>query len=107
MGNWVTQAVKHPSLDLRVVSSNPALGSTLGGAYLKKKNHKVLRGAWVAQLVKCPTLDFCSGHDLTVGGIEPHDGLCADSAEPAWDSLSPFISAPPPFPLALSLSQNK
>ena len=23
------------------------------------------------QLVKCPTLDFGSGHDLTVRGIEP------------------------------------
>ena len=25
------------------------------------------RGTWVAQLVKCLTLDFGSGHDLTVG----------------------------------------
>lgn len=24
------------------------------------------KGAWVAQLVKCPTLDFGSGHDLRV-----------------------------------------
>ena len=27
-----------------------------------------LWGAWVAQLVKCPTLDFGSGHDLRVMG---------------------------------------
>ena len=26
----------------------------------------IRRGAWVAQLVNCPTLDFGSGHDLTV-----------------------------------------
>ena len=26
----------------------------------------ILRGFWVAQLVKLPTLDFGSGHDLTV-----------------------------------------
>ena len=40
-----------------------------------------LRGAWVAQLVKCPTL--ASGHDLAVREFEPHVGLCADSSEPA------------------------
>ena len=33
-------------------------------------------GAWVAQSVKRPTLDFCLGHDLTVRGIEPRDGQC-------------------------------
>ena len=48
----------------------------------------------MAQSVKGP--DFCSGHELTACEIEPHVGLCADSKEPAWDSLSP-----------LSLSQNK
>ena len=42
----------------------------------------------MAQSVKRQTLDFGSGHDLTVRGIEPHSGLCADSIEPAWDSLS-------------------
>ena len=39
------------------------------------------------------TLDFRSGHDLTVRGIEPHLGLCADNVEPTWDSLS-SLSAP-------------
>ena len=39
-------------------------------------------GAWVAQLVKHPTLRFGSGRDLTVCEIEPHLGLCADSADP-------------------------
>ena len=59
----------------------------------------------MAQLVKCLTLGFSSGHDLRVRGFEPCEGLCADSTEPAWDSLSPSISAPPLF--FLSLSQNK
>ena len=36
-------------------------------------------GAWVAQLVKWTTLDFGSGHDLTVHGIEPYVGLCTVS----------------------------
>ena len=33
--------------------------------------------AWAAQLVKHPSLDFGSGHDLTVRGIEPCVSLCA------------------------------
>ena len=47
----------------------------------------------MAQTVKHPALDFGSGHDLTVCEFEPHVGLCADSVEPAWDSLSPSLSA--------------
>ena len=61
------------------------------------KNKYHLGGAWVAQSVKCPTLDFGSGHDLMVDGIEPRIGLSADSVEPAWDSLSPSLSAPLPL----------
>ena len=69
-------------------------------------------GAWVAQLVEHPILGF-SGQVLKFPGFEPHIGLCADSREPAWDSLSPSVSAPPPLALththtlSLSLSQNK
>ena len=36
-------------------------------------------------------------------GIEPYIRVCADSAEPAWDSLSPSLSTPP----LLKLSLNK
>ena len=70
----------------------------------------------MAQLVKRPTLDFRSGHDLMVHGIEPNARLGADSTEPPWDSLSPSLSAPPlslpclcthALALSLSLSQNK
>ena len=71
---------------------------------------KKVRVAWVAQSVKCLILDFGSGHDLTGHESEPCVGLCADSAEPAWDSLSPSLSAPPPalvYPRFLFLSQNK
>ena len=53
--------------------------------------------------VKQQTLDFGSGHDLTVRDMEPHVGLCAESAEPAWDSLSLSL----PLPCSLCLSQNK
>ena len=63
------------------------------------------QGAWVAQLVKWPAFDFGSGYNLAVHEIEPRAGLCADSVEPAWDSLS--LSAPPLLMLALSLSLSK
>ena len=56
-----------------------------------------LWGTWVAQSVKRLTLDFGSGHDLTVCEIESHVGLCTDSVEPAWGLLSPSLSAPPLF----------
>ena len=35
-------------------------------------------GAWVVQSVKCPTLGFSSGHDLTVREFKPHVGHHAD-----------------------------
>ena len=57
----------------------------------------------MAQLVKCPTLDFGLGHNLSVGEFEPRVGLHTDGAEPAWDSLSPWPS--PPHTCALSLSK--
>ena len=49
----------------------------------------------MAQSVKRPSLDFSSGHNLMVREIEPRSGLYADSMEPAWDFLSPCLSAPP------------
>ena len=59
-----------------------------------------------------PTLDFDSSRDPTVCGFEPRIWLCADNAEPAWDSVSLCLSvsvslslsAPPPLALSLSLS---
>ena len=63
-----------------------------------------LLGAWVAQLVEHLILDFGSGHDLTVRGFEPQVGVCAHSAELAWDLLSPPISV---LLCALFLKTNK
>ena len=54
----------------------------------------------MAQLVEHLTLNFSSGHDLMVCGFEPYISLCANSMEPAWDSLSPSL------PISLSL-KNK
>ena len=66
-------------------------------------NKYVLRGAWVAQSVERPIPDFGSGHDLMVYEIEPRVGLCADSVESAWNSLS--FSPPLPHLCVLSLSK--
>ena len=63
-----------------------------------------VRRAWVAQSVKPLTLDFGSGHDLLVHEFELRVRLCADSAEPALDSPSPSLSAPPLLACAPSLS---
>ena len=51
-------------------------------------------GAWVARSVKIPTLDLSSGHDLTVREFKPHIRLCAESAQPTWDSHSLSLSLP-------------
>ena len=61
--------------------------------------------------VKLPTLDFSSGYDLIVREFKPCIGLCTDSAEPAWDSLSPSLSLPLPhlhsFFLSLKINIKK
>ena len=46
----------------------------------------------MAQLVEHLTLYLGLGHDLVVLGIQRPSGLCTDSVEPAWDSLSPPLS---------------
>ena len=55
----------------------------------------------MAQSVEHLTLDFGSGHDLTVRGFEPHIGLCTDNAEPTWDSLSLSLCPSPAHALSL------
>ena len=49
----------------------------------------------MAHLVKCLALDFSSGHDLMVREFESRIGLCTDSMEPTWDSLSPPSATSP------------
>ena len=61
-------------------------------------------GGWVAPSVEHPPLGFGSGRDLTVCVFELRIGLCADSGEPAWDSL---LLSLPLLTHALSRSQNK
>ena len=58
-------------------------------------------------MVEPLTLDVSSGHDVQVPGFEPCIGLRAGSEEPAWDSLSPSLSAPLPLGHVLSLKINR
>ena len=72
--------------------------------------NKINWGFWVTQSIEHSTLNFVSGHDLSVCGFEPCVGLCADSMEPALDPLSPSFSAPPPavmHSLSLKISNLK
>ena len=73
-------------------------------ADLHWKFHEI-RGTRVAQSVKHPTLDLSSAHDLMVRESEPRVGLCANSTESAWDSLTPSLSLPLPQLHMLSLSK--
>ena len=61
---------------------------------------------WLSHL--CLTLDFGSGHDLTVQEIEPHVRLRAAMVESAWDSFSlSLCPSPTSFSLSFSLKINK
>ena len=61
----------------------------------------------MAQSVKHLTLGFRSGHDLMVHEFEPHSELRTDSMEPAWDFLSPSLSASPVLSLSFQVSKLK
>lgn len=60
-------------------------------------------GAWVAQAVKWSTLEFSSGHELTVGGVEPTVG--SESVESPWNSLFLSLCSSLAHALAGSLSK--
>ena len=77
----------------------------------KEANYKRLlktenRGAWVAQSVKRPTSAQVTISRSMSSSPVSGSGLMAQSLEPASDSVSPSLSAPPPFMLCLSLSQK-
>ena len=103
-GAWVAQSVERPTLDFglgqdpRVVRSSPALYSML--------DVEPVSGAWVAQSVKRPTSTQVMTSRFMSSCPVSGSVLTARSLEPASDSVSPSLSAPPPFMLCLSLSQK-
>ena len=75
---------------------------------LKNKIKIKNRGTWVAQSVERPTLAQVMISQFV--SLSPASGsvLTARSLEPGSDSVSPFLSAPPPLARALSVSvKNK
>ena len=65
----------------------------------------MIRGTWVAQSVQCLTLSqvmisWFVGSSSASGSV-----LTAQSLEPASNSVSPSLSAPPPLTLCLCLSK--
>ena len=62
--------------------------------------------AWVAQSVKPPTSAQVTISRYVSSSPASGSGLMAQSLEPVSDSVSPSLSAPPPFMLCLSLSQK-
>ena len=63
-------------------------------------------GTWVAQSVKRPTSAQVMISPSVSSSPASGSGLMAQSLEPVSDSVSPSVSAPPPFMLCLSLSQK-
>ena len=66
-----------------------------------------IRGAWVAQSVECPTsvqvmISLSVSLSPMLGSV-----LTAQSLEPALESVSPSLPAPPPLMLCLSFSQKQ
>ena len=62
--------------------------------------------AQVTQSLEHQTLDFGSGHDFTVPEFEPQIRLCVDSAEPAWDLLSPSLCSSPAHLLSININKH-
>ena len=60
----------------------------------------------VAQSVKRPTSAQVTISQSVSSSPASGSGLMARSLEPVSDSVSPSLSAPPPFMLCLSLSQK-
>ena len=61
------------------------------------KEDVVYRGAWMAQLVKHPTSAQVMISQFVSLGPASGSVLTAQSLEPASDSVSPSLSAPPLF----------
>ena len=69
--------------------------------------NEILRDAWVAQLVEPLTSAQVMISQLVSSSPVSGSALTAQNLEPASDSVSPSLSAPPLLTLFLSLSLKK
>ena len=89
-------SLRHNSIEVRPINNPTRASACSRKSHISLTLNQKLAGHLVAQakhLAKHLALDLGSGHDLTVHEFEPCVRLCADSDEPAGDSLSP-LSAP-------------
>ena len=125
LGSWLSQLVERPTsaqvIISQFVSLSPTLGSVLTAQRLEPASDSVspplsapplltlceTRGVWVAQSVKRPT----SAQVMISRSVSSSPTSCsvltAQSLEPASDSVSPPLSAPPLLVLSLCLSKNE
>ena len=87
-------------LTLQTKLTHRASQTNYGEEPVFKRN--ISRGTWVAQSL---SINFGSGHDLTVDGFEPRV-TPPQSLEPVWDSVSASLSPSPLLMLSLSVSQK-
>ena len=73
----------------------------VGVSELIDVSKKHLRGAWVAQSVERPTSAQVTISRFVSSSPASGSGLMAQSLEPASNSVSPSLSALPPFMLCL------
>ena len=90
---------------MRKSQTSKILGHLTLSKILSRKN--LTQGCLGDQSVKRLTLHFGSAHNLTVCGIEPHSGPCADSMEPAWDRLSLSLCSSLTCAVSVSLKIKK
>ena len=70
-----------------------------------RRVEKKRRGAWMAQSIKRPTLDFGSGHNLMVCEMERRVGFYTDSTARSLLGISLSLSLP--FTLCLSPTHTR
>ena len=99
---WAVECISEPHTE----HPNTPTAYILTGRTDIKQEIKINGGTWMAKSVEHPTLDFGSGHDLTIPEFELHARLSASSVE-LPSNLSLSLSLCPSRACALSLQMNK
>ena len=100
---------RYTPLNTRMWSQSLSSFTSLAAIYFRKNDVFKMSspGAWVAQSVKHPTLAQVMISWFVSSSPESGSVLTGQSLEPASDSVSPSLSAPPLLTLCLSLSLSK
>ena len=105
---WASSLYSYQNLHFLVMETeaNQCLNLGLFNSKIPAPKNDITRwGTWIAQSVKHPTSTQVTISQFVNSSPGSGSVLTAQSLEPAWDSVSPSLSAPPPFVLGLSLSK--